>query len=61
VVLAGATLADTLLTASESLGEAVVALRSSLGALVTDINVLRDWDVVIAVTECKFPHTNTIP
>jgi uncharacterized protein YjbI with pentapeptide repeats len=51
VVLAGATLADTLLTASESLGEAVVALRSSLGALVTDINVLRDWDVVIAVTE----------
>ena len=41
VVLAGPTLADTLLTASESLGETVVALRSSVGALVTDVNVLR--------------------
>ena len=41
VVLAGPTLTDTLLAVGESLAETVLALRSSQGALVTDISVLR--------------------
>ena len=41
VVLAGLTLADTLMAAGESLAETVVALKSTHGALVSDINILR--------------------
>ena len=41
VVLAGTTLSETLEAASESHGETVVALRSTAGAVITDLNILR--------------------
>lgn len=41
MIMAGSSLDETLVTAGESLGQTVIALRSTHGALVTDISILR--------------------
>ena len=42
--MAGSNLQETLQAASESHGEAVVALRTYRGAIISDISVLRQVD-----------------
>lgn len=51
VLVVETSLERTLQSASAKLGEEVVALRTSQGATMDDVSLLRDWDVVIIVTK----------